>query len=324
MDRFNHVVWSIKQHIIILSFLFLFNKNRTEWSEFMYTLGLCSVEIHVAIWRPTLGYKFCRYHAFGFARSRPCTLAERQRPPELPRKSKLRLEKGNNYFSHWRIDWIEPGIYPDGGRRTEHPSSKLHNHNASRVRMNQTSQSSTTGFCVFHKFPARIYWAQGSQAGTMVTAPRFALLISLTKNRRVLVISPRSRTHIAWKLFHLNISLFSGCPIGTLWSSALTESCIVCARNCAPWKTFSLFRLVLLGIIWWLTSSPCFALLSRIQFFFWIRSWARMRGFLGEGPPKSQSWRLAVVFGLCEDYRSSYVFQLCLIGSERDWKVLSP
>lgn len=43
-----------------------------------------------------------------------------------------------------------------------------------------------------------------------------------------------------------------------------------------------------------------------------------MRGFVGEGRPKSQSWRLDVVFGLCEDYRSSYVFQLCLIGSERD------
>lgn len=175
-------------------------------------------------------------------------------------------QKGRYSFLTLADQSTEPGIYPDGGRRTEHLSSKLHNHNASRVRMNRTSQSSTTGFRVFHKFPARIYWAQGSQAGTMVTAPRFALLVSLTKNRRVLVISPRSRTYIAWKLFHLNISLFSGYPIGTLWSSALAESCIVCARNCAPWKTFSLDQAGAFGHYLMVDVEPCFALLSRIQF----------------------------------------------------------
>lgn len=66
-------------------------------------------------------------------------------------------QKGRYSFLTLADQSTEPGIYPDGGRRTEHLSSKLHNHNASRVRMNRTSQSSTTGFRVFHKFPARIY-----------------------------------------------------------------------------------------------------------------------------------------------------------------------
>ena len=98
-----YVVWSIKQHIMRISFLLLFNKNRTEWSEFMYTLSPCSVEIYLAIWRQTLRVLVLLLSCFWLCKISSMHLGLTAKTAWAATRIILCLKKGDIHFSHWRI-----------------------------------------------------------------------------------------------------------------------------------------------------------------------------------------------------------------------------